>query len=182
MNNSDILFLWLNVKEFHAFNASRRGVKVFNVFKNINKPLRFFRRIHLYTKIPGFHFWFGDWKQTLNINKIVIIHASILTPPVVKYIKKNCLNTRIIVWYWNPVIKTINPEYFQKYGVEVWSFDEVDCEKHELKNNTQYYFFDKPISKSNILFDVLFVGSDKGRIGEFKIIRSTLSSDFKGYR
>lgn len=173
--NGKILFLWLSDKEFHAVNARKRGVSVEQVYKQHPLFLRAIRRVHIELKLPYIKSWIGPWKNNLTKYDLIIIHASTITPPVVKYIRKKEPNIRIIVWYWNPVDKSVRLDEFKGLGVEIWSFDEEDCNKYSLLHNNQYYFnnVELPVSEESI--DVFFVGGDKGRIEDLVQLQNYLN-------
>lgn len=170
------LFLWLNETQFHAVEAKKRGIDVAQVYKNYPSFLRLIRRVQLKLKIPWIQPWLNDWYKKLDQFETVIIHASKITPLVVKFIRKSNPNMRIIVWYWNPVDKTIPVSEFTGYNCEVWSFDEEDCEKYDLKYNTQYYFNDVDLRNNEIEFDILFVGGDKGRIAKLLKLQDKINA------
>lgn len=163
-NYDKILFLWLNDKDFHATNSVRRGVRAMRVYKKCSLIMKSVRRMHIILRLPGVSVWFDNWKSNFEEYDTIIIHASKLTPPIVRYIRKKDKNIRIIVWYWNPVEKCVNPNRFANCSAEIWSFDEEDCIKYNLKYNTQYYFNDVNLNISEIKYDVFFIGGDKGRI------------------
>lgn len=178
-----ILFLCLNDQEFHALNTSRRGVKTERAFKKASSIMKLFRRLHIIFRLPGVSIWFDNWKSSFNRYDTIIVYDSTLIPPVVQYIREKNKHIRIIVWYWNPVAKSVTPSRFVGCNAEIWSFDEDDCRKHHLKYNTQYYFNDINIDTSVIKQDVFFVGGDKGRIEDLvkfqeKIQQINISSYF----
>lgn len=158
------LFLWLNDQDFHAANSNRRGVRVERIYKKCSLVMKGIRRLQIICRVPGISIWLNEWKNSLREYDTVIIHASVLAPPVVQYIRKKNKNVRIIVWYWNPVDKCVSPHRFANCNSEIWSFDEQDCVKYNLKYNTQYHFDDIDLNISEIKYDVFFVGGDKGRI------------------
>ena len=158
------LILWLNNKEFHAIKSAMRGVNVAQVYKQAPTILRAIRRIQIELNIPFISFWISSWKRELKNYDTIITHASKITVPVVKYIKRKKPNMRIIVWYWNPVDKMVRESLYPDGICEKWSFDEMDCKKYGLNYNTQYYFDDIYLPNNKIEFDILFVGGDKGRI------------------
>lgn len=164
VDQKKILFLWLDDRLFQALNARRRGMRTGRLYKNVSLAMKLFRKLHIIFGLPGFSMWFDNWKFSINSYDTIIIQDSTLIEPVVRYIRKKNKNIRIIVWYWNPVAKSINPGRFVDCNVEIWSFDEDDCKKHNLMYNTQYYFNDVEINTSEIKQDVFFVGGDKGRI------------------
>ncbi|HIF9178742.1 TPA: hypothetical protein ACX6QN_003591 [Photobacterium damselae] len=177
IDKNKILFLWLNDKEFHAEQASKRGVTVREVFKVSSRFVKMLRRIYLKVNCLSVLPWLNPaWARNLNEFNTVIIHASKLTPPVVKYISNTYPKIRIIIWYWNPVSKSVPIERFSKYGCEIWTFDKDDSIKFNIKYNLQYYFNNvKPII-SHTNNDVFFVGGDKGRLDYLLKIKSQLES------
>lgn len=173
-NKEKILFLWLNDKEFHAVKAKKRGVAVFQTHKKLNVLNKILRRIQISVGLNKIEFLLNNWKNQLHKYETVIIHASKLTPPVVRFIRKKEPNIRIIVWYWNPVDKCVDINKFKKYDCELWTFDEMDHEKYALNYNTQYYFNDVSLPKAGPSVDVFFVGGDKGRIVDLISLKSNL--------
>lgn len=171
-----ILFLWLNEKEFHAVNAKKRSVAVFQTYKKLNVLNKILRRIQISVGLNKIEILLNNWKNQLHKYETVIIHASKLTPPVVRFIRKKEPNIRIIVWYWNPVDKCVDINKFKKYDCELWTFDEMDHEKYALNYNTQYYFNDVILPNTDDNIDVFFVGGDKGRIANLVSLKEKLDN------
>jgi hypothetical protein len=94
----------------------------------------------------------------------IIIHASIIKVPVVKFINRISPEIRVIFWYWNPVNKILPIENIKDLNCEIWSFDPDDCKKYGLNENTQFFFSNIKLSNKPIEYDVIFVGRDKGRL------------------
>jgi len=160
-----LLFLWLDDQAFYPQQIKKRGIKVANVFKKHPKIIRAIRRLQIDMKIPFIKPWLESWADNLDKYETIIIHSSVITVPVVKYIRKKNKNIRLIVWYWNPVSKSASVEDYRKYDCEIWSFDKNDCDKYNLSFNTQYYFDDIKLGDSEEeRLEVLFIGGDKGRI------------------
>ena len=160
-----LLFLWLDDQAFYPQQIKKRGIKVANVFKKHPKIIRAIRRLQIDMKIPFIKPWLESWADNLDKYETIIIHSSVITVPVVKYIRKKNKNIRLIVWYWNPVSKSASIEDYRKYDCEIWSFDKNDCDKYNLSFNTQYYFDNIKLGDSEDKhLEVLFIGGDKGRI------------------
>jgi hypothetical protein len=178
MNNnydkSKILFLWLNENEFHAINAKKRGVSVKQIYKKNIYFLRILRRLHIELKIPLVNLWFQSWKKELNSYEVVIVHASKITPPVIKFINKKNPNIRIILWYWNPVDKSVRFEKFNADNIEIWTFDKSDAKKYNLNYNNQYYFKDIKLTIECQKYDVIFIGGDKKRVNQLLVLKDIL--------
>lgn len=131
-----------------------------------------------YLNLPFKSLTYGYWKKNLSAYKTVILFDRILSWDIIRFLKKEDPDLRVIVWYWNPVDRTIalpNPEY----GGELWTFDPADQQKYGMHLNTQ--FFRKPHWYADSFADsaqkgeghrIFFAGSDKGRAEEvLRIIR-----------
>lgn len=164
LSKKEILFLWLDNSHFFAQMSKKRGVSVEQTYKNMNKFEKIVRNIQITLNLSSVSYWLDSWKTNLDEYHTVIIHASILTPAVVKYIRNINSSIRIIVWYWNPVDKSVNLSKFKEFDCEIWVFDENDASKYSLNHNTQYYFKKIKLPKSKNYYDISFIGGDKGRI------------------
>ncbi|NOG31679.1 hypothetical protein HLB35_07650 [Halomonas sp. TBZ9] len=170
-------FLWLDESQFHSIESKKRGVNTCSIYKSIPKLLKAFRRIYIKLNFLPISFWLESWNKRLSEFDVVIIHASILTPVVVRFIAKKNPKIRIIVWYWNPVSKCVPVSSFPKRYCEIWTFDEVDAKKYQINYNTQYYFNDVDLEKESIEFDAFFVGSDKGRYADLIGVENLLKEN-----
>ena len=180
---SRTLFLWLNCNEFHAVNAAKSGVKISNVYRHTPKILKALRRLQIKLNIFSVYPWLDSWANNLDAYDTVIIHASKLTPPVVKFINRKNPYVKVIVWYWNPIAKTEPISSFSSYKCEIWTFDEEDSRQYGINHNTQYYFKNIILKEHNPSNDVLFVGGDKARLSFLIKVQSELellglSTDF----
>mgnify|MGYP000926773665 CR=1 FL=1 len=164
MDKAKYLFLWLDNQQFHAIEAASRGVAVAQIYKQFPMFFRVIRKIQIELNIPWISPWIASWKKHLHEYDTVIIHASKITPPVARFIRRQAPNIRIIVWYWNPVDKCVPLNEFSDCNCEIWSFDEDDCVRYGIKYNTQYYFDNVLLKNEEPELDVFFVGGDKGRI------------------
>lgn len=140
------------------------GIQVFSTHKEIGFIQRFFRKFYLlfgwFPKI-----WYGNWKRVIASKKVVICFATDRIDHV-EYIERMYPNIRIILWYWNPVKACYHPSLIKSERIEKWSFDRDDCEKLDLKYNSQFYFRTISENFSRIEKDeykISFVGNDKGR-------------------
>ncbi|MDR0437872.1 MAG: hypothetical protein LBH22_06170 [Bacteroidales bacterium] len=122
------------------------------------------------------HFWYGEWKNILSNVDIVIVCSARGIEPIVEYIMSKNRNVRIILWYWDPVSRTCSPELFDRKRCEIWSFDPIDCETYDMNYNTTFYFNDIQLPHKNIIYDVCFVGYDKGRRKEIKRVEQMLTN------
>lgn len=162
------LFLWLNQADYFPKTIAEQFsdvVTIHQVFKPLSTIGKGLRNIALQVQWAWFvRLFLANWAQEVNNYSQIIIHASRLTPAVVKWLAKAHPTCRIIVWYWNPVKKTVPVAAFQAVPCEIWSFDEQDCQEYGLTHNTQYYFDTIALPEQESQYDALFVGADKGRL------------------
>ena len=60
---------------------------------------------------------------------------------------------------------------------EQWTFDEDDKHKYGMKWNNQFFFFQKEsVYSEKCLYDLYFIGADKGRLQILKKIQNALKS------
>lgn len=142
-------------------------------FKKQNVFLRFLSHFQL----PFQSLWFGKWKKDLEKFDVIIIFDSAYSIPyLVKYLKKKT-KARIILWFWNPIKHSCEIKLLKnvRTSCEIWTFDEADSVKYNLKLNNQFFFYQKNNlkEKNNVAF---FVGIDKGRYDTLLKLGNKLSS------
>ena len=160
---------------------------IFELYKSNSKFNRILRRIVFKFHLPFSRLFFTPWcDQNRNYDKVIMFdtgNAKYLIAKIKKYYPK----ARIIIWYWNSVQKTINTEDVRRDDVELWSFDPNDCQKYDMKYNTQFFIehgeAEAPLTEPVTGRDVFFIGTDKGRIKQLTKLKSLLdqfdiSSDF----
>lgn len=141
------------------------GVVVSHQYKVLNLAERVLRKILV--KLFDYYspFFYNSWHRNLDSYSTIIIYAYRNNIDVIRYIcSKKSSNQRIIVWYWNPAFRCINPDAIRSLGCELWSFDPVDCLHYNMHFNTTYYFknLELPLHLKKRV-DVFFCGLDKGR-------------------
>ena len=166
MDKKNTLFLWLDNNDFYPKEIRKRGVATASVYRNIPIWLKAIRRLQINLKIGFIEPWLSVWVNDIKNYKAIIIHASRITAPVVKFIHKRSPSIRIIVWYWNPVEKCEPLDSYPSDICERWCFDENDSIQFSLPYNTQYYFMNSPLHESErkTKTDIYFLGGDKGRL------------------
>ncbi len=141
----------------------KKGYMASIIFKEQWKIVRLIRRIWIYFCLPALGFWLGSWKYELESYDTIILHISKLTLNLPKWIHKKYPNIRIICWYWNVVDNETKPEKITDTNVEFWSFDLQDCLKYKMKFNIQYYSCEEVCTDADIIYDIYFIGRNKGR-------------------
>lgn len=162
MDKEKILVLIPKGREYYKIRE--RGIITKELYKNVPFFIRIIRRFYLKLNFPFAHIWYNDWKKDINRYDLIILFDSVLDTKAIDYIRNEIREKRFIFWYWNPVENSINPNLISENLCEKWSFDLVDCKKYNLRYNKTFYFDDYNYKKSNEIYDVFFVGRDKGRL------------------
>ncbi|MBM6615364.1 hypothetical protein JTF06_10735 [Desemzia sp. RIT804] len=173
----------------HLELATKRKL-IYPLYNNYNRLEKlFFMRIPLYLQLklnlwcPLYLRW-GKWKELIPSYSNVVVTASYHTIPLVKYLNKHFPSLNINVFYFNPVAKDVPIIFFRKLNCKLWSFDKEDCRKYDLNYNNQFVVKENYNNKSNeAITDVIFVGSDKGRLSnllelEKKLNFNKISTEF----
>lgn len=139
----------------------------YNAYTDLPFILRILRRFHLHYKLPFYSIWFSSWKSQINKYSTIILFANKMNIPILYWLRNKYPQTRIIFWYWNPIIDSVNPIQIPDGICEKWSFDLQDCKTYHLNYNTTFYlksFVHQYKRNVKAEFDVFFVGEDKGRL------------------
>lgn len=166
-------------EKLYIEHMQKKDVVTRPFYRNINEFWRYIMVLYLEKlRLPFGSFWYESWKKELKQFDTIILFDRNYSWNVIKYIHKKNPKCRIIIWYWNSLIKTKRiPKKYREY-CEEWSFDKKDCQKYDLKYNVQFTFkelFTNSNKKSDI--DVYFLGIDKGRsavLEQLKVLLETI--------
>ena len=171
----DVLFF--SDLNFWGKRVQDEGVTVIPLFKKIPSLLKPFRILHLDNHLPFKKVWYNDWESKLKKFDLIILTAGNFTVDVASYIESLNLkkNIRLIFWYWDPVRIKYSPDKISCKW-EKWSFDKNDCKKFGLKYNSTYFFNSIKLPNERLLYDVFFIGQDKGRLQELLHLKDILEN------
>lgn len=131
-----------------------------------NKLFHVLRKLALIVNIGVEKFFLGDWYKKCQEIDVIILFDIGNTVSLLSLLKKNFPHIRLVLWYWNPVEKSIPVHLIDRNKCEVWSYHKNDCEKYKLRYNTQFYIFNENQSNAKNKErsqDIYFVGADKNR-------------------
>ncbi len=161
--NDNVLVLAHNIGKYLP-NADGKIKEIYK-YKFKNKFLRIIRKISLSFSFLN-SLWLNDWYKNIKNYFKVIIFDTGNANHLINIIKKINPDIDIILWYWNPVEKSIPLTKIDKSKCEIWSYNVQNCKKYNLKYNTQFYIENNTKYEINhIAQDVYFVGADKNRMG-----------------
>ncbi|HCF38752.1 MAG TPA: hypothetical protein DER56_06830, partial [Thermosipho africanus] len=142
------------------------NIKILPAYKKANSFLRVLRKLHLEYSIPFKNIWFNEGEIKEINNETIIVFDSVVNEEFIKYLKRIHPKKRIIFWYWNPVRNSVDPSKLTSDLCEKWSYSLVDCKKYNFKYNTTFYFKELVVPKTKPVYDIFFIGKDKGRLKE----------------
>jgi len=160
MNNKNVIFIYDEPKYFIPF-LKDKGILAYPLFKELSLSLRIIRKLFFLFRLPK-NTWYADWKYHLHSATTIIVFSTEYIEAL-SYIKAINPELRIIFWYWNPVFRSINPNQIPDDICEKWSFDKHDCDVFKMRHNTTFYLDNIKLPENRVIYDMVFVGLDKGR-------------------
>ena len=151
-------------------------VEVKSLYKKAGRFKRAIRKAMAYTGLST-ELFLDSWKKQVNEYELIIIHANLINIMIPSYLRNIGFKGRIIYWFWNPVLRSVNPNIINKDICELWSFDKEDCKKYSMKYNSTYYF-GRMICKNSYLPATnlaFFIGRDKERYNYLKKLEFRLN-------
>ena len=174
MNRNNAIIIYNSVPYFKE-KFIEKDIPCFKMYKDLPLFLKVFRKVSL--KLNFFKsIWFDDWVYELDHIDAVIVFSTNPFETVDEIYKRNP-KVQIVFWYWNPILtKGIKPFQISDEKCDKWSFDENDCKKFNLKQNTSFYFDNITLPINEIINDVVFLGVDKGRRNDLNSIEKEFIS------
>ena len=123
--------------------------------------------------IPCMSLFLGSWKENINnYSQVIIFSDTPLKWEIIKYIKQKAPSCNIIMWWYDSVIPTNKDvrkifEVTKKNIFKMYTFDKEDSKEYKMNFSEQFYL---PITLkchiNKIKYDVMYCGSEKGRIND----------------
>ena len=130
-----------------------------------------FRFLHL----PFFHNLNPKLKG-VDDDTLIVFDGAVYDRYTLKYIAGHTKGKRLIFYYWDPVWRAIDPKFIPA-AYEIWSYSYTDCEKYGFLFNPTFFFDNREEEGSHdILYDVYFLGKDKGRKRELAKLEQMLTN------
>lgn len=137
-----------------------------------NKLLRAIRNFWI-RFLPFKFLLFEKWKREINSYNVVIIIRDQYGEIIADYVSKHS-SCKTVLFFMDPYEKShfikkipLNPPYI------VSSFEKATCEKYGFKYNSLFFF--KEELNTNVVRDVFFVGTDKGRLESLKTLENVFN-------
>lgn len=150
------------------FNGSKaEGYKVYHPYKDARLFKRILREL-VFRLFPFVSDMFYENEIFEGTWQTIVIWDPLITKKFIFKLHKRFPKAQINFVYWNMVGKATHlfPNLLPEY-VRAWTYDSHDAKKYGLKLYTTYPYFQCYIRPHlDNIYDVLFVGKDKGR-GEF---------------
>lgn len=178
MDKNRICFIRAKQKDDYVFDGIRKsGYKIVIPYKDYNLFLRICRELWFRLKLPRRELWVNSEIERLN-EDIIIIKDPLIVPELVRQVRKVHPDKKIIFDYDNRVYNSVDPDQIRKYVDEVWHYDEDDCRQYNLKFRGHSYLDIYQIkTDQESVYDVFYVGRDKGRLNKMDEIKKKLETE-----
>ena len=162
------------------------GIENYSIYRKCGKLMRGLRYLHLRSGLmKSFKaIWLGEWKNKLDDFSSIAICDSIFDYTPIDFIRKHRPDVRLICCFRNRVKEHIDhsiihrqpDELRNRYGCELWSYSQDDCDSYEMKKYNQFHLIPKYLTEKEVPIqqDVYFIGEDKHRIGRLMDLKSKL--------
>jgi hypothetical protein len=167
--NKKVILLYNSIDYLVPF-FKQKGILAYPAYRELSFFFRIVRKFCLFVGLPK-SIWYGSWKHRLDEVTTIICFS---TNPIdsLEYIKYKHPQIRLVYWYWDPAYRNVTPpDMISDHLCEKWSFDIGDCERYSMHYNTTFYLDNIKLPESEKVYDVFFIGQDKGRgvfLNEFK--------------
>lgn len=159
---------------------SKYNIEIIHLKWRYRKTLFFNLGIKILTKINRLE-WMIDLTEIKNKNffeEDKIIYFDIYEEKVLKKINLHQNKGEKIFWLWNKV-EGNKILYLKKNFKNIWTFDEGDARKYDLKLTNQFYWHIDN-KKYNKKYDFYFIGQNKGRIKKLIQLKNKMKNyEFK---
>ncbi|MCI6468988.1 MAG: hypothetical protein MSA29_03645 [Lachnospiraceae bacterium] len=144
------------------------------IYKPINSFfLRIIRKMHRKFPIPRYDIWFGEWWKNLDDVDMIIAVAYDSTYRIFRMLDKKYPNIRKILYWWDPVEKTISPDRVSSKICEKWTFNRQDALKYHMLYNPQFFAKNyeecMKFKKEKKQYDIVFFGAIGGKMYRSRI-------------
>lgn len=165
---------------------SIQGVDIAPIYKDCGKVMRAVRYLHHRSGVKkrSKDIWLGLWKHKLAQYKEIVIEDSLFDYFPVEYIRNVRPDIRLVCCFRNRVKEHIDhsiihrqpDELRNRYGCELWSYSQDDCDSYEMKKYNQFHLIPRILTEKEVPIqqDVYFIGEDKHRIGRLMDLKSKL--------
>ena len=103
------------------------------IYKKKTKINRIVRKIFFKLNLLKDAFFNKAWIEKAITADIIILFDTGNISKIQSYISNKFPHKRLIIWYWNPVERTVTPKFINREKAEIWSFDISDCKKYKFK-------------------------------------------------
>lgn len=168
-NKSNIRF----VLPHHGWNfryITNAGFEVCDPYVGNSLIPRIFREIYFRLNLPCKFIWYNQ--ENLLKDKTIFVYEPLIIPDYLRWLHEKTDNCRIILFYANPVFSSVNPNLINDDWCEKWTADVVDAKEYGINwYNGGGYFTQWKVEKTEPIYDVFYVGKDKGRLEKIQALQ-----------
>ena len=183
MAKNDVCFIRAKQKHDYVFSAIERyGYNIHTPYREYNVFFRVCREIWFRLNLPMKKLWINSKVKRID-EKVIIVKDPLIIPDFLKNLRSMHPNKKIVLDYDNRVNNSVNPSLIREYVDEIWSYDEDDCMVYGLRFKGQSYLdIYKVEDYEPKIYDVVYVGRDKGRLNLIeKVQKGLCDAGFKVY-
>lgn len=162
LNMGEIRFI-MPLHGFYNQLIQKSGYDIRDPYKGNKLFFRVFREIDFRLKNSNKSKWYNE--ENITNKKYIIVFDPLITPDYINWLSKKNPESKIILFYINKVTEKNNPNMYDRRIVTIWTGDEADSKNYKINYfDGIAYFKVCKVKKIAPVYDVFFVGKDKGRL------------------
>lgn len=151
------------------------GYDIRNPYKGNVLLLRIFREIHFRLNLPFKSIWYS--KENITNKDFIIVYDPLIISDYMKWLKEMNPRSKIILSYINKINTKNSPDHFKDEWCNKWTGDVEDSQRYGIHLYEGIAYFRKyKIIKDSPLYDIFYVGKDKGRLAYLLQLENSLQS------
>lgn len=164
VNKNNTIIIMATTSGFSYEGFVSEGYQVLPAYKKICTALRILREFCFRLPFLPKEIWYD--RKVLTINpKYIIVRDAIITKDYLEWLQEHFHTAQINFWYENMVgrARHLYPHEIPN-GIRVWTYEPYDSEKYHIRLKKTFSYPSCFVKEKKVaVYDVLFVGRDKGR-------------------
>ena len=148
---------------FYNTLIQKSGYDIKNPYVGNKAYKRIFRELDFHLNHAKKERWYNT--ENITNKRMIVVFDPLITADYMRWLTTKNPYAKVILFYINKVTDVNNPDQYDRDRIAIWTGDEEDSIKYGLNyyDGISYFKVCK-VNKQYPLYDIFFVGKDKGRL------------------
>lgn len=177
VDKSKVCIICATIKGAYSFDGMKNmGYQVMIPYRDYNLVLRCLREAWYRLHLPARHLWYNPKCKKAEA-EMFVVRDSLMSAEYLSWLRKQHPKARIILEYDNMAHTTIHPDTVTDPTVEKWTYDSGDAQRYNMKMKAGGYYTSWKCTKTlPPVYDIVYVGADKGRAQQLFAVENEFKS------